>query len=122
MNQLQGVLSARGQINFSVMYPGVVKAWHCHQKQSDFWLCVQGHLKIGVHREDDDRCWMTVIGEKHPGVLVIPPLLWHGAATVGPDSAGLLYYVTEPYNPTQPDEQRKAHDAVSGFPWFVEHR
>jgi dTDP-4-dehydrorhamnose 3,5-epimerase len=65
--------------------------------------------------------WMTVMGEQRPGVLIVPPGLWHGAAAVGPTSAGLLYYVTERYDPQQPDEQRRPHDSVPGFPWETRH-
>ena len=77
MNQMQGVLDPTGQINYSLQYPGVIKAWHRHAKQTDFWLCLQGHLKAGIHA-DDGRTWMIVIGEKRPGILIIPPTLWHG--------------------------------------------
>jgi len=122
MNQFQQVLAPEGQVNYSVMYPQVIKAWHRHQEQTDFWLVLHGHLKMGVHREGDKRSWITVVGEKHPAVLIIPPTLWHGAATVGPKSAGLLYYVTKRYDPANPDEQRCAHDAIAGFPWQVQNR
>ena len=121
MNQLQGVMGPEGQINFSVMYPAVIKAWHRHQKQTDMWLCLLGHLKVGVYRESDQRTWIATIGEKQPGVMLIPPPLWHGAATVGPQAAGLLYYVTHAYDPAAPDEDRRAFDSVEGFPWGVQH-
>lgn len=122
MNQLQGVLSEEGQINFSTQYPGVVKAWHRHTLQTDFWMCLHGNLKAGVYSEEDERAWQIVMGEKRPGVLIIPPSLWHGAAVVGPTSAGLLYYVTHAYNPRRPDEERRSADSIPGFPWNVQHR
>lgn len=122
MNQMQGVLDPAGQINFSVMHPGVIKAWHRHRLQTDFWLCLTGHLKVGVYREDDGHAWQLVTGEKKPGVLIIPPPLWHGAMTVGPTQAGLLYYVTHAYNAEAPDEERRAFDSVPGFTWGIEHR
>lgn len=121
MNQLQGVMTPEGQVNYSVTYPGVIKAWHRHRLQTDFWICLNGHIKVGVCRESDGRAWLAVIGEKRPGVLIIPPPLWHGAATVGDTPAGLLYYVTHAYNPSSPDEERRAHDSVAGFPWHVRH-
>lgn len=121
MNQLLGVMKPEGQVNFSVQYPGVVKAWHRHSLQTDFWICLTGHIKVGVYREEDHKAWLAVIGEKKPGVMIIPPPLWHGAATVGDQQAGLLYYVTHAYNAKQPDEQRRGHDSVAGFPWGVRH-
>jgi len=122
MNQMQGVMSDQGQVNFSMQYPGVIKAWHRHRLQTDFWMCLVGHIKVGIYDLENDRAWSIVIGEKRPGTVVIPPPLWHGAATVGHTPAGLLYYVTHSYNPEQPDEERAAHDAFAGFPWQVEHK
>lgn len=121
MNQLKGVMAPEGQVNFSVTYPGVIKAWHRHQKQTDFWIGLTGHIKAGVFRESDGKSWLAVLGEKRPGVLIIPPPLWHGVATVGDTPAGLLYYVTHAYDPKEPDEQRRAFDSVEGFPWGVRH-
>ncbi|MDG2055179.1 MAG: hypothetical protein P8J86_10785 [Phycisphaerales bacterium] len=121
MNCMAGALSDQGQINYSCQHPGIVKAWHRHDRQTDFWLCVNGHLKAGVWREDDGASWMAVLGQMRPAVLVIPPPLWHGAACVGAEAAGLLYYVTERYNPEAPDEHRREWDSVSGFPWQPRH-
>jgi len=117
MNMLHGAMSQQGQINFSMQYPGVVKAWHRHDKQTDFWMCLVGHIKAGIYRESDSTTWMLVTGEKRPGVLIIPPPLWHGVACVGPQPAGLLYYVTHAYTPAHPDEFRRPWDSVDGFPW-----
>jgi dTDP-4-dehydrorhamnose 3,5-epimerase len=122
MNHLQGALSPEGQINVSVQYPGVVKAWHRHRLQTDVWLCLTGHIKAGVHRPEDGRLWMTVIGHMKPAVLVIPQSLWHGAATVGNEPACLMYYVTRSYNPKEPDEERRPYDAIPDFPWETRHR
>lgn len=122
MNQFRGVLGPEGQINFSTQYPGIIKAWHRHRRQTDFWMCVRGHMKIGVHREEGDRQWLGVIGEMRPTILIIPPLLWHGSATVGPEPACLLYYVTRAYDPADPDEERRPYDALPGFPWSVLHK
>lgn len=121
VNQFQSVLSPAGQVNYSVQYPGVIKAWHRHQKQTDFWLCIRGMIKVGIHRDCDNRAWMAIVGEMSSAVIVIPPMLWHGVATIGPDPAGLLYYVTEAYNPDAPDEERRAWD-VTDFPWQQVHR
>lgn len=122
MNQMQGVMSGEGQINFSMQYPGVIKAWHRHRLQTDFWMALVGHIKVGVYDQENDKGWAIVIGEKRPGTVIIPPPLWHGAATVGNTPAGLLYYVTHSYNPSQPDEERAEYDHFPGFPWQVEHK
>lgn len=122
MNQFKDVLAPSGQINYSVTYPNVIKAWHRHARQTDFWLCLHGNLKVGVYDEQTDRAWVSVIGEKRPGIMIIPPPLWHGAATVGVQPAGLLYYVTHQYDPAAPDEDRRDYDSVPGFPWETQNK
>ncbi|GJM18644.1 MAG: hypothetical protein DHS20C14_08570 [Phycisphaeraceae bacterium] len=121
MNLMTGVL-AGGQVNVSAQHPGVIKAWHRHAKQTDFWCTLGGHLKVGVWRDTDDACWSAVTGDRRPAIVVIPPTLWHGAATVGPEPATLLYYVTHAYDPANPDEERRPHEALPRFGWGVEHR
>jgi dTDP-4-dehydrorhamnose 3,5-epimerase-like enzyme len=121
MNELRGVMSPQGQVNFSVTYRAVIKAWHRHDVQTDFWIGLTGHLKAGIFRESDGKSWIAILGEKRPGVLIIPPPLWHGLATIGDASAGLLYYVTHAYDPAHPDEHRRPHDSVPGFPWHIRH-
>ena len=44
-----------------------------------------------------------------------------GTATVGPESAGLLYYVTHAYDAAHPDEHRRPWDSVEGIPWSTRH-
>jgi len=124
MNQLQGVMGAEGQINYSLMYPNVIKAWHRHKLQTDFWMCVMGHARVGIYRESphDSKTWSMVLGQMKPGVLIIPNNLWHGVATVSHEPCGLFYYVTHAFNLKNPDEERRAYDSVTGFPWTVQHR
>lgn len=121
MNLLVGAMSPDGQMNYSVQHPGVIKAWHRHALQTDFWFCPVGHIKVGVFDQESGDAWVQVIGERAPGFMVIPPPLWHGAATVGHERAGLLYYVTHAYDAAKPDEERMAHDAVREFPWTTRH-
>ena len=117
MNQLQGVMSEHGQVNYSMMYPHVIKAWHLHEHQTDFLICVMGHAKIGVC--DTHRAWSTVVDKM--SCVVIPPKLWHGVATVGDRVCGVLYYVTKKFDAKQPDELRKPFDFFE-FDWEMRSR
>lgn len=106
---MQGVLEG-GQVNFSTQYAGVVKAWHRHALQTDYWCVVTGTMNIGIMDDTGKRRWLCVTGEKNPGIVIIPPSLWHGEVALGSENAGLLYYVTNEYNPSEPDEQRQPFD------------
>ena len=38
-----------GQVYVTTAYPGVVKAWHYHKKQEDYFVVVQGMCKVGLY-------------------------------------------------------------------------
>jgi dTDP-4-dehydrorhamnose 3,5-epimerase len=129
MNLFKGNLSG-GQVNVSSIYSGVVKAWHRHHKQVDFWIPIRGTLKCAVYNPDKEIFSQFIFGEKNPGVLAIPKGSWHGMSTVGDEIATLLYYVTEEYNLEDPDEERLPPNAhkiskwnfPDDFSWSVVHK
>ena len=38
-----------GQVYLSVVYPGVVKGWHYHKKQTDHFVFVKGMAKVVLY-------------------------------------------------------------------------
>lgn len=111
-----------GQWSHSLMYAGVIKAWHFHRIQTDWWYVVSGVLRVGLcdMRPDSPTFRQTMdflMGDHQPaGVLKIPPGIAHGCKTVqGP--VNLLYVTSHTYNPK--DEIRIAHDDPEiNFDWL----
>lgn len=104
------------------MHTGVIKAWHIHQIQWDWWYVAQGNLKLVLHdtREDSSSFRITqelfMGADYEPIIVAIPPGVAHGCKVLqGPS---LLFYITsEIYNPA--DEGRIAHDdAKVGYDWL----
>jgi dTDP-4-dehydrorhamnose 3,5-epimerase len=136
-----------GQFNTSVMYAGVVKAWHRHARQDDHWVVLAGDLKIGLFNTEKAVLTAEIrlaggapggehvaavevpagagkaiyLGEHRPGLLWIPAGLWHGGVALGGRDALLLYYMTRKYDPQQPDEQREPWDKFP-FSWAAEFK
>ena len=110
-----------GQINYSVLFPGIVKAWHRHKIQTDYFCVVMGNAQVAVHDPDTGKTETHFMGELNPSVLVIPPKLWHGYIAVGNKPCGLIYYMTERYNAEKPDEERAPWDAF-GYEWAPKNR
>ncbi len=66
-----------GQVYITMVYPGVVKAWHCHKKQTDHFFCVGGMAKVVLHdtRDGSPTKGETdefVIGWQRQRMVVIP--------------------------------------------------
>jgi dTDP-4-dehydrorhamnose 3,5-epimerase len=121
------------QISRSVAYarggnpPELIKAWHWHARQWDYWDVVAGEARCVLVdlREDSPtagRTQVVMLGQSSPRVLAIPPLVAHGYQVVSLRDVVLVYYVTEPYNLDDPDEGRIPWDDPRiGFDWRVEN-
>lgn len=100
-----------GQVYVTTCYPGVVKAWHYHRKQTDNQVVVKGMAKIALYdpRQDSSTKGLVnefFIGEDNPMIISIPPLVIHGFKGYGSEPAYLVNCVTEPYDHQDPDEFR----------------
>ena len=102
-----------GQWSHSVMVQGVVKAWHIHRRQIDWWYVGNGLLKVVLHdmREGSSthRETMELLMGDHQQsrVLKIPSGVAHGCKCLsGP--VNLFYVTSNVYAPD--DEGRIPHD------------
>ena len=111
-----------GQWSHSLMYAGVVKAWHIHKKQVDWWYVAGGVLKVALHdtRPNSSSYQETMelfMGENQSArVLRIPPGVAHGCKCIsGP--AHLFYVTSNVYTPE--DEGRIPYDdRAIGYDWL----
>ncbi|MDP2182320.1 MAG: dTDP-4-dehydrorhamnose 3,5-epimerase family protein [Actinomycetota bacterium] len=116
-----------GQVYITWVYPGVVKAWHYHKKQTDHFVCVFGMAKVGLYdsREDSPTKGETntfVIGWQRQRLLIIPNGVYHGFTAVGTEPAGIINIPTELYNYDDPDEFRRPFDDPEiDYDWGVEN-
>ncbi|NLO06252.1 MAG: dTDP-4-dehydrorhamnose 3,5-epimerase [candidate division WS1 bacterium] len=114
-----------GQVYVSAAFPGVVKAWHCHEIQTDSFCVLAGNAKIGLFddREGSPTCGEAqaiVAGELNPVVVQIPPLVWHGFMSLEGRTAIVLNVPTEHYNREEPDElRREPFDPTIPFEWIT---
>lgn len=100
-----------GQVYMTTAYPGVVKAWHYHKKQTDNFVVVKGMMKVVLYddREGSETRGMVnefFMGEYNPILLQIPKLVYHGFKAIGESEAIVINIPTETYNYNEPDEYR----------------
>ena len=105
------VFTKFGQCYVSMNYPGVVRAWHWHQKQDDFFVVVKGMIKVGLYDMREGSPTRGEVNEFYLGdnnniVLKIPPGVAHGYKTVGVEPSLLINFPSELYNREEPDEHR----------------
>lgn len=116
------------QSNVTLTYPGIIKAFHWHKNQDDYWVVVRGMAQVVLHdlRPDSPTARETdvyYLGEQNMQLLVIPRGVAHGYRVLGTEPVLLVYYVTQLYDPKNPDEQRIPYDDPSiGFDWSTKMR
>jgi len=111
-----------GQWSHSLMYPGVIKAWHIHKKQTDWWYVSTGVLKVVLYDKRPEsstyqQSQEIMLGDNYEvRVLKVPPGVAHGCKCLsGP--ANLFYITSRTYDPE--DEGRIPHDDPEiGYDWL----
>ena len=107
-----------GQINVSyVNSTKHVVAWHKHNIQTDYWVCLKGSFKVGLAKGYGEVEWQY-LSDKNFRVLEIPPGIYHGYRALEPDSI-LMYYLTEKYNP---EDEIRAEVNSFGEEWETENK
>jgi dTDP-4-dehydrorhamnose 3,5-epimerase len=112
-----------GQWSQSFMYNDIIKAWHFHKIQTDYFYVASGVLRIGLCdlRKDSSTYKMTMdflMGDHQPAsIMKVPPGIAHGVKTIqGP--VQLFYITSHVYNPE--DEIRIPYnDPEIKFDWLA---
>jgi dTDP-4-dehydrorhamnose 3,5-epimerase len=110
-----------GQLARSLMHEGVVKAWHVHKTQIDWWYAATGTIKVALYdTRKESSSYKTlqefVLGEEGEEIIVkIPPGVAHGCKVLkGP--ANLIYVTSTVYSK---DEEGRIQydDETIGYDW-----
>ena len=118
-----GIFQKFGQVYLSAAYPGVMKVWHYHKVQTDYFTIVSGMMKVVLYdgREGSPTHGEInefFMGEQNRILITIPPGVLHGMKAIG-DKPGLLVNCpTEVYRYDEPDEFRvDPHDGSVPYDW-----
>ena len=95
-----------GEIYFSSVYPGVVKAWHRHREMTLNYCCIVGNAKVVVYDERDGsptrgELQEVFFGRDNHCLVQVPPDTWNGFTAVGPGEALIANCCTHPHDPSR---------------------
>jgi dTDP-4-dehydrorhamnose 3,5-epimerase len=73
-----------GEIYFSCVYPGAIKAWHLHKKMALNYAVPYGRIKLVLYDDREGSGTRGEIQEIFMGIdnyclVTIPPLVWNGS-------------------------------------------
>ncbi|MCL6581676.1 MAG: dTDP-4-dehydrorhamnose 3,5-epimerase family protein [Firmicutes bacterium] len=112
-----------GQAYLTTAYPGVTKAWHYHERQTDNFVVVGGMAKLVLYDEREDSPTRGLVNEfflgvHNPLLVQVPPRVWHGFKCVSETECLAINFPTEPYDYEHPDEHRlDPHGSHIPYEW-----
>ncbi|MBI2611201.1 dTDP-4-dehydrorhamnose 3,5-epimerase family protein [Candidatus Gottesmanbacteria bacterium] len=109
-----------GQLSRSFMRQGVVKAWHVHKTQIDWWFVFRGTLQVALYdQRRESKTYKRLIyfewDESEDVAIKIPPLIAHGLKVIK-NEAILVYITSKTYNPKE-EGRIDPKDKEIGFDW-----
>jgi len=118
--------AAETQVSAALGYPGAIKAFHYHLRQTDAWTPAQGMFQVAL--VDLRRGSATFgarntlyVGALRPWQILIPPGVAHGYKIIGTGPAMLVYATDRFYDPA--DEGRLPFDhPSSAYDWETQHK
>lgn len=99
------------QVFQAVMDPGAVSAWHAHAVTTDRLFAAYGRLLVVLYDAREDSPTYGVVnkfrvGTVRPGMLVVPPKVWHGVKNIASTPSILVNVVDHAYRYEGPDHYR----------------
>jgi dTDP-4-dehydrorhamnose 3,5-epimerase len=114
------------QVSAALNYPGIIKAFHFHKFQTDYWVPAAGLFQIAlVDLRRESRTYGAkntfYLGALRPWQLLIPPGVAHGYKVIGEQPSVLVYITDRTYDPK--DEGRIPYnDTAIAYDWELQHK
>ncbi|MFC1577223.1 dTDP-4-dehydrorhamnose 3,5-epimerase family protein [Candidatus Omnitrophota bacterium] len=112
-----------GQVYMTTAYPGIIKAWHYHEKQTDSFTCVHGKIRLALYDARESSPTYKEVNEfvlslEDPILIQIPNFVYHGFKGIADKESIVVNCPTLPYNREEPDEFRlDAFDNDIPYDW-----
>src|SRR5437868_4864987 len=117
--------SGFGEIYFSCVYPGAIKAWHIHKQMTLNYAVPHGHIKFVLYDDRPDSSTRGQMQEFFPGpnnycLITVPPMVWNGFKGIGLDMAIVANCASLPHEPDE-IERRDPFDPSIPYDWEIRH-
>ena len=110
-----------GEIYFSTINPGIIKAWHLHKEATLNYVCLKGKIKLVLY---DDRSksssfvkfFKIILSPKNYYLITIPPLIWNGFKNLYNSESIIANCLDFPHNEKEM-VRKKFNDSYFKFNW-----
>ena len=115
------VFEAFGEIYFSCVFPGAIKAWHIHKRMTLNYAVPLGEIRFVLY---DDRpnsptrgeVQEMVLGPENYCLVTVPPMIWNGFKGLGSETSIVANCATIPHDPEE-IVRRDPMDSTIPYDW-----
>jgi len=115
-----------GEIYFSMVYPGVIKGWHIHDRMTLNYAVPVGSIKMVLYDEREGspthgEVMELTLGPRNYQLVTVPPNVWNGFKGVGTETALVANCSTIPHDPTEIHRLDPLQNHIP-YDWALVHR
>lgn len=115
-----------GEIYFSCVNPGAIKAWHIHKRMTLNYAVPHGNIKFVLFDARPEsptkgRLQEVFLGPDNYQLVTVPPMVWNGFKGIGLHTAIVANCATIPHDPGEID-RLDPFDPSIPYDWEIKHR
>ena len=114
-----------GEIYFSCVHPGAIKAWHIHKIMTLNYAVVHGMIKFVLYDDRDGsptrgELQEIFLGDENYCLVTVPPMVWNGFKGYGPSTAIVANCPTHPHTADEIERMDPFTDKIP-YSWDIRH-
>ena len=114
-----------GEIYFSTVFPGAVKAWHRHKRMVLNYAVPHGNVKLVLYDDREDSAtageiMKLFLGPDNYSLVTIPAMVWNGFKGLGDHAAIVANCATIAHEPDEIDRLDPAGTDIP-YDWGIRH-
>jgi dTDP-4-dehydrorhamnose 3,5-epimerase len=114
-----------GEIYFSCIHRGAIKAWHIHKEMTLNYACVSGKIKFVLVdlREGsptEGNLMEIYIGPENHALVTVPPFVWNGFKGIGEGQSIVANCTDIPHSPDEIDRMDPFDPSIP-YDWDIKH-
>ena len=119
------VFESFGEIYFSSVHPGALKAWHRHKRMTLNYAVIVGEIKFVLFDDRPGSLTRGVVQElfisrENYMLVTVPPMIWNGFKSVGSGTAIVANCSNIPHSPDE-IERLSPFDPAIEYRWDIRH-
>lgn len=114
-----------GEVYFSCVHPGAIKAWHIHSRMTLNYAVPHGKIKFVLYDDREGSATRGKLQEIFLGpdnycLVTVPPMVWNGFKGVGTETAIVANCTDIPHDPGEISRMSPFDPAIP-YNWEIKH-